>query len=65
MVQVWKKEHDILLCREVRSVNTFSAKKNSNERGKLCEEISNNLNITSGMWFFVTKRSVRDHLNIN
>ena len=63
-VQVWTKEHDILLCREVLSVNPFSAKKNSNERGKLWEEISTNLNTTSGVRFFVTKRSVRDHLNI-
>lgn len=63
-VQVWTKEHDILLCREVLSVNPFSAKKNSNERGKLWEEISTNLNSTSGVRFFVTKRSVRDHLNI-
>ena len=45
-------------------MNPFSAKKNSNERGKLWEEITANLNITSGMCFFVTKRSVRDHLNI-
>ena len=63
-VQVWTKEHDILLCREVLSANPFSAKKNSNERGKLWEEISTNLNTTSGVRFFVTKRSVRDHLNI-
>ena len=63
-VQVWTKEHDNLLCREVLSVNPFSAKKNSNERGKLWEEISTNLNTTSGVRFFVTKRSVRDHLNI-
>ena len=45
-------------------MNPFSAKKNSNERGKLWEEISTNLNSTSGVRFFVTKRSVRDHLNI-
>ena len=38
--------------------------KNSNERGKLLEEISTNLNSTTGVRFFVTKRSVRDHLNI-
>ena len=61
---MWTKEHDNLLCREVLSVNPFSAKKNSNERGKLWEEISTNLNTTSGVRFFVTKRSVRDHLNI-
>ncbi|XP_068760291.1 DNA ligase 1-like [Montipora capricornis] len=61
---MWTKEHDILLCREVLSVNPFSAKRNSNERGKLWEEISTNLNSTSGVRFFVTKRSVRDHLNI-
>ena len=58
-VQVWTKEHDILLCREVLSVNPFSAQKNSNERGKLWEEISTNLNSTSGVRFFF-----RDHLNI-
>ena len=39
-------------------------KKYSNERGKLWEEISTNLNILNGVRFFVTKRSVRDHLNI-
>ncbi|XP_068742434.1 uncharacterized protein [Montipora capricornis] len=61
---MWTKEHDILLCREVLSVNPFSAKRNSNERGKLWEEISTNLNSTSGLRFFVTKRSVRDYLNI-
>ncbi|XP_068674700.1 uncharacterized protein [Montipora foliosa] len=61
---MWTKEHDILLCRKVLSVNPFSAKRNSNERGKLWEEISTNLNGTSGVRFFVTKRSVRDHLNI-
>ena len=63
-VQVWTKEHDILLCREVLSVNPFSAKKNSNERGKLWKGISTNLNTTSGVRFFVTKRLLRDHLNI-
>ena len=56
--------HDILLCREVLSVNPFSAQKISNERGKLWEEISTILNSTSGVRFFVMKRSVRDHLNI-
>ena len=61
---MWKKEHDILLCREVLSVNPFPAQRNSNERGKLWEEISTNLNSTRGVRFFVTKRSVRDHLNI-
>ena len=62
-VQVYTKEHDILLCRDVLSVNPFSAKK-SNEQGKLGEEISTNLNSRSGVWFFVTKRSVQDHLRI-
>ena len=61
---MWTKERDILLRREVLSVNPFSAKRNSNERGKLWEEISTNLNSTSGGRFFVTKRSVWDHLNI-
>ena len=61
---MWTKEHDILLRREVPSVNPFSAKRNPNERGKLWEEISTNLNSTSGVRFFVTKRSVQDHLNI-
>ena len=61
---MWTKEHEILLCREVLSVNPFSAKRNSNERGKLLEEVSTNLNSTSNMRFLVTKRSVRDHLKI-
>ena len=60
---MWKREHDILLCRRSLSESIF-CKKNSNERGKLWEEISTNLNTTSGVRFFVTKRSVRDHLNI-
>ena len=61
---MWTKEHDIVLCREVLSVNPFSTKRNFNERGKLWEEISTNLKTTSGVRFFVTKRSVRDHLTI-
>lgn len=61
---MWTIEHDILLCMEILSVNPFSAKRNSNERGKLLEEVSTNLNSTSNMRFLVTKRSVRDHLKI-
>lgn len=61
---MWTKEHDILLSTEVLSVNQFSLKRNSNERGKLWYEINPNLNSTSNVRFLVTKRSVRDHLNI-
>ena len=52
------------LCREVLSVNPYSAKKNSNERGRLWERISANLNSTSDVYFSVTKRSVRDHIAV-
>ncbi|CAH3185724.1 unnamed protein product, partial [Porites lobata] len=63
-VQVWTKDHDLLLCREVLSVNPYSAKKNSNERGRLWDRISANLNSTSDVYFSVTKRSVRDHIAV-
>ena len=63
-VQVWTKEHDLLLCRDVLSVNPYSAKRNSNERGRMWERISANLNSTFGVHFSVTKRCVRDNNSV-
>ena len=63
-MQVWTKEHDLLLCREVLSINPYSAKRNCNERSRLLERISANFNSTSGVHFSITKRSVRDHTSV-
>ena len=64
VVQIWTKQHDILLCREVLAVNPFSARKNSNDRGRLWEVIKRNLNATPEPSFVVTKRGVRDHIGL-
>jgi len=61
----WTGEHDIVLVREILLFEPFSYKHGSEERGKCWEQIAVSLNgfREDGLYFKVTKRSVRDRYN--
>lgn len=63
-MRTWTTEHDILLVREVLTVNPYKEQKGSRERAKLWEEIAINLNAVQSPKFSVTLRSVRDRVNL-
>ena len=60
----WKKDHDLLLVREVLTVDPYSLPKGSRERAKLWEEIALNLRAVSEPRFSFSVRSVRDRVNL-
>ena len=60
----WTKDHDLLLVREVLTVDPFSQPKGSRERAKLWEEIALNLSAVYEPRFSVSVRSVRDRVNL-
>ena len=60
----WTKDHDLLLVREVLTVDLYSQPKGSRERAKLWEEIALNLSAVSEPRFSVSVRSVRDRVNL-
>ena len=60
----WTKDHDLLLVREVLTVDPYSQPKGSRERAKLWEEIALNLSAVSEPRFSVSARSVRDRVNL-
>ena len=60
----WTKDHDLLLVREVLTVDPYSQPKGSRERAKLWEEIALNLSAVSEPRFSVSVRSVRDRVNL-
>ena len=59
----WTKAHDIVYCREILVSKLFETKKSSYERGKVWDDIADNLNSIKEPSFDVDKRSVRDRLN--
>ena len=58
------KDHDLLLVREVLTVDPYSQPKGSREGAKLWEEIALNLSLVSEPSFSVSVRSVRDRVNL-
>ena len=61
----WTEEHDVVFCREIIFVNPFSAKKKSVQRSALWQRVADTLNsIKDPVFFFVDKRSVRDHIGV-
>ena len=58
------KDHDLLLVREVLTVDPYSQPKGSREGAKLWEEIALNLSVVSEPSFSVSVRSVRDRVNL-
>ena len=60
----WTKDHDLLLVREVLTVDPYSQPKGSRERAKLWEEIALNLSAVSEPRFSLSMRYVRDRVNL-
>ena len=60
----WTKDHDLLLVREVLTVDPYSQPKGSREGAKLWEEIALNLSAVSQPRFSVSVRSARDRVNL-
>ena len=60
----WTKDHDLLLVREVLTVDPYSQPKGSRERARLWEEIASNLSAVSEPRFSVSLRSVKDRVNL-
>ena len=58
------KDHDLLLVREVLTVDPYSQPKGSRERAKPWEEIALNLSAVSELLFSVSVRSVRDRVSL-
>ena len=54
----WTPLHDIVLCKEIISVNPYSAKKKSVQRSALWQKIADNLNSVKDPHFIVDKRAV-------
>ena len=60
----WTDRHDVLLCREVILLELYKQKTGSRERGQALENITEDLNNITEVNFNVSKRSVRDRLNL-
>ena len=60
----WTKDPDLLLVREILTVDPYSQPKGSRKRAKLWEEIALNLSALSEPRFSVSVRSVRDRVNL-
>ena len=60
----WTKDHNLLLVRQMLTVDPYSQPKESREGAKLREEIPLNLSAVSEPHFSVSVRSVRDHVNL-
>jgi hypothetical protein len=56
--------HDILFAREVLVSSLYETRNGSPERGKVWNEIAENLNKLESPKFHVSKRSLRDRLNL-
>jgi hypothetical protein len=57
----WSDKHDILLAQEVLTSEPFRHRPRTVERGKVWQDISDQLNTNSLVKFRVTKRSTREH----
>lgn len=60
----WTDKHDILFAREVLVSTLYETRTGSPERGKVWDEIAENLNKLESPKFHVSKRSLRDRLNL-
>ncbi|CAB4044844.1 Hypothetical predicted protein, partial [Paramuricea clavata] len=60
----WSDSHDILFAREVLVSSLYETRNGSPERGKVWDEIAENLNKLESPKFHVSKRSLRDRLNL-
>ncbi|PFX20106.1 hypothetical protein AWC38_SpisGene15456 [Stylophora pistillata] len=60
----WTKDHHLILCREVLSMNPFTTIKSSTQRRTIWDKVATTLNNCSSLAFNVDKRSVRDHVGI-
>ena len=60
----WTKDHDLLLVKEVLTVDPYSQSKGSRERANLWEEIALNVSVVSEPRFSVSVISVRDRVNL-
>jgi hypothetical protein len=60
----WKEEHDVLLCREILISQPFKFKERTVERGKIWDQIANQLNTCQTLKFRVNKRSVRERFKL-
>lgn len=60
----WSESHDILFAREVLVSSLYETRNGSPERGKVWDEIAENLNKLENPLFSVSKRSLRDRLSL-
>ena len=60
----WSESHDILFAREVLVSSLYDTRNGSPERGKVWDEIAENLNKLENPVFSVSKRSLRDRLSL-
>ena len=60
----WTESHDVIMCREMRSVNPFQANRKTTQRTKMWETIVLHLEKIESPAFKVTVRSVRDRYNL-
>ena len=60
----WSEKHDAILCREILLSQQFNYKSRTVERGKVWEEIAERLNSINDPKFKVSKRSVREHVQL-
>ena len=60
----WSESHDILFVREVLVSSLYETRNGSPERGKVWDEIAENLNKLENPLFSVSKRSLRDRLSL-
>ena len=60
----WLKDHDVLLAREILSVEPYKYKNRSRESGQAWDLIATNLNAIRAPRFRVSQKSVRDRARL-
>ena len=63
-MMVWTERHDIMLCREVLSLNRFQFKKSSVQRGNIWFKVAENLASIRELHCKVDRRAVRDRYKL-
>ena len=58
----WSESHDILFAKEALVSSLYETRDGSPERGKVWDEIAENLNKLENPLFSVSKQSLRDRL---
>ena len=64
MVMEWTNKHDIALSRDVLFLEPYQNKARTVVRGKVWQQIADNLNSHTILRFLVTKKSVGEHLKL-